>query len=33
MAIAPSTIWAILNQVGDFSRVTDICCERKQSII
>jgi hypothetical protein len=24
MAIAPSIIWAILNQVGDFSRPTDI---------
>src|SRR3990172_8903938 len=23
IAIAPSTIWAILNQVGDFSRLTD----------
>jgi hypothetical protein len=33
MAIAPSIIWAILNQVGDFSRVTDICSERTQSSI
>ena len=24
MVIAPSTIWAILNQVGDFSRLTDM---------
>jgi hypothetical protein len=31
MAIAPSTIWAILNQVGDFSRLTDMLKVEKSS--
>jgi hypothetical protein len=31
MAIAPSTIWVILNQIGDFSRLTDMLRAEKSS--